>query len=127
MSFKYPARRGSKHYGNEHASPPDLGDDPCQPAALACPEEYENGEALGVHLRLAPPVCGDDLPPPRGDHPEPRHGELRITMIAAIHAAIGALPKRRIGETMRALSAMESISLPKPVTSLLRRAIIPSK
>jgi hypothetical protein len=52
----------------------------------------------------------------------------RITMIAAIQAAIepSATRAKKI-ETIRALSAMESISLPKPVTSLLLLATIPSK
>src|SRR5829696_856221 len=72
-----PAREDGEHHGDEHHPPPALGYDPL-PAGRPrlAKEEYENGEALGVHLRLAPSVRGDDLPGLERDHPEPRHGEL---------------------------------------------------
>src|ERR671927_20737 len=52
-----PAREYGKHHGDEHHPPPDLGNDPL-PAGRPrlTQEEYENRNALGVHLRLAPPV-----------------------------------------------------------------------
>src|SRR5215207_1176332 len=72
-----PAREYGKHHGDEHHPPPDLGHHPL-PAGRPrlTQEEYEDGKALGVHFRLAPPVRGDDLPCLEGDHPEPRDGEL---------------------------------------------------
>src|SRR5215210_3189655 len=63
-----PARKQGKDHGDQHHPPPDLGDDPlpaCRPRLAY--EEYEDGEALGVHLRLAPAVSGDDLPGLEGD------------------------------------------------------------
>src|SRR5918998_6382320 len=72
-----PAREYGKRHGDEHHPPPDLGD--CTlPAGRPwlAQKEYENGDALGVHLRLTPAVRGDDLPRLEGDHPEPSNGEL---------------------------------------------------
>src|SRR5215213_3676103 len=72
-----PARKYGEYHGDEHHPPPDLGDHalPAGSPRLA-QKEYENGEALGVHLGLSPPVCGDDLPGLEGDHSESGHSEL---------------------------------------------------
>src|SRR5918993_4712353 len=88
-----PAREYGKHHGHEHHPPSDLGDDalPTGGPWLA-QKEYENGDALGGHLRLAPPVRGDDLPGLQGDHPEPSHGELPDNHDRGHPRGHGALP-----------------------------------
>ena len=67
-------------------------------------------------------------PPSRATMRRPVTANSRMTITAAIQEAMEPSPTRaKKRETMRALSAIESISLPKPVTSLERRASLPSK
>src|SRR5215207_7926024 len=95
-----PAREYGKYHGDEHRPPPDLGDDTLPAGGpWFAQKEYENGDALGVHLRLAPPVRGDDLPRLQGNHPEPRHGELPDNHDRGHPRGHGALPHE--GEEQR--------------------------
>src|SRR5215212_1154806 len=72
-----PAGEQGQQHRDQHRPPAYLRHYPAPSGGPRVPEQQDkDGDALGVHLRFAPAVSGDDLACLQGNHPQPRHGEL---------------------------------------------------
>src|SRR5918995_1187031 len=72
-----PAGEQGEQHRDQHRPPAYLRHYPTPSGGPRVPEQQDkDGDALGVHLRFAPAVGGDDLAGLQGNHPQPSHGEL---------------------------------------------------